>query len=119
MRKYSVRSTKRKKHQRWFNQYCRYINRVMEEDTLWLGRFCVKQEGTEMHWFEDGSGGVMRAKITMRDKKTNLQETDYYTGFDMDWKLWLDLNNFIVNKCKVWSESPSVYENRIDYRGVK
>ena len=48
MRKYSMKSHNRKNHQRWFNQYVRYINKNIEEDDLWLGRFCVKQKRTQM-----------------------------------------------------------------------
>jgi hypothetical protein len=109
-------SHKRKNHQRWFNQYCRHVNKIIEDDDLWLGRFCIEQLGTDMHWFEDGSGGIMRAKILMRDKKTNITRIRYYTGLDMDWSFWFDFNNFIIDDCKVWEEIPNPCENRIDYR---
>lgn len=119
MDRYSMGSHNRRKHQRWFNRYCRFINKVIEDDDLWLGRFCINQLGTEMHWFEDGSGGLMRAKIEMRDKKTNITRVKYYTGLEMDWKFWHDFNAFIINDCKVWEEKPDVRVNRIDFRGVK
>ena len=116
MRKYSMGSHKRKNHQRWFNQYCRYVNKVMKEDELWLGRFCVKQLRSDMHWFEDNSGGVMAAEILMRDKKTGITKSKWYSGLDMSWKFWFDLNNFIVEDCKVWEEEPDPRNNRIDFR---
>lgn len=119
MRRYSMGSHKRRNHQRWFNQYCRYVNKVIEDDELWLGRFCIKQLSTEMHWFHDGSGGIMRAKIAMWDKKTNIVRINYYTGLDMGWKFWMDFNNFIIEDCKVWEEKPDIRENRIDFRKVK
>lgn len=119
MRKYSMISHNRKNHQRWFNQYCRYVNKIIEDDELWLGRFCVKQLSTEMHWFDDGSGGIMRAKILMRDKKTNITHINYYTGLDMEWKFWWDFNDFIIKDCKVWEEIPDPRDNRIDFRQVK
>lgn len=119
MRKYSMASHKRRNHQRWFNQYCRYVNKVIENDELWLGRFCISQLQTDMRWFEDGSGGIMGALIEMRDKKTGITHKKWYSGLDMDWKFWWDFNDFIIKDCKVWEEVPSPYENRIDFRKVK
>lgn len=116
MRKYSMKSHKRKNHQHWFNQYCRYVNKTIEEDELWLGRFCVKQKRTQMEWFEDGSGGLMRAELIMFDKKTKITRVGWYDGLDMDWKFWHDFNDFIIDDCKVWEEVPDVRINRIDYR---
>ena len=119
MRRYSMKSMKRKNHQRWFNQYCRHINKVMIDDDLWLGRFCVKQEATHMEWFEDKSGGIMSALLTMRDKKTGKVKTKWYDGLEMDWKFWWDFNDFIIQDCKVWEEVPDPRDNRIDFRKVK
>ena len=116
MRKYSMKSHKRKNHQRWFNQYCRYINKCIENDDLWLGRFCVSQNRTRMDWFDDGSGGIMMAELIMRDKKTGTVRIGWYDGLDMDWQFWCDFNEFIIRDCKVWEEEPDVRENRIDYR---
>lgn len=119
MKEYSMKSHNRKNHQRWFNQYCRYANKTMENDDLWLGRFCVKQRRTHMEWFDDKSGGLMYAEIVMRDKKTGITRVKWYSGLDMDWKFWWDFNNFIVDDCKVWEEEPDVRINRIDFRKEK
>ena len=114
-----MKSHKRKNHQRWFNQYCRYVNRTIEDDDLWLGRFYVSQARTFMDWFEDGSGGMMCAEIIMHDRKTNRTRHGYYGGLDMDWKFWRDFNDFIIEDCKVWEEVPDVRINRINYRKGK
>ena len=114
-----MKSHNRKNHQRWFNQYCRYVNRTIENDDLWLGRFYVSQARTFMDWFEDGSGGMMSAEIIMHDRKTNRTRCGYYGGLDMDWKFWRDFNDFIIEDCKVWEEVPDVRMNRIDYRKGK
>ncbi len=119
MRKYSMKSHKRRNHQRWFNQYVRYINKTMEEDDLWLGRFYVTQEATCMEWFEDGSGGLMRALLVMHDRKTGRCCYKSYDGLDMDWRFWQDFNQFIIEDCKVWEEVPDIRVNRIDYRKEK
>ena len=119
MRNYSMKSMKRKNHQRWFNQYCRYVNKCIENDDLWLGRFCISQDATHMEWFEDKSGGIMYALIVMRDKKSGKTRCAWYDGLDMNWKFWFDFNNFIINDCKIWEEEPNPYDNRIDFRRVK
>lgn len=116
MRKYSMISHNRKNHQRWFNQYCRYVNEAMENDNLWLGRFYITQKCTTMEWFEDHSGGLMRAEIVMHDRKTGKIRSGVYTGLDMEWKFWFDFNNFIIEDCKVWEEEPDIRINRIDFR---
>ena len=119
MRDYSMISMKRKNHQRWFNQYCRYVNKTIENDDLWLGRFCIRQLETRMEWFEDKSGGLMHAYLEMRDKKTGRVRHRWYDGLDMCWKFWHDFNDFIINDCGVWNEIPDPRDNRIDFRGVK
>ena len=116
MTRYSMDSHKRKNHQRWFNKYCRYVNKIMDEDDLWLGRFQINQLRSEMNWFSDGSGGVMAVEIRMYDRKTGIAKTRWYTGLDMSWKFWYDFNNFIIEDCKVWEEKPDVRDNRIDFR---
>lgn len=116
MRQYSMKSLKRRNHQRWFNQYCHYVNRCIENDDLWLGRFYVSQKRTHMEWFEDKSGGLMLAEIVMHDRKTGIIKTAWYSGLDMSWKFWYDFNNFIIKDCNVWEENPGPYENRIDFR---
>ena len=116
MTRYSMISHNRRKHQRWFNRYCRDVNHSIEKDDLWLGRFYITQNRTFMYWFEDGSGGLMRAEIVMHDRKTGKTKNKWYDGLEMEWQLWWDLNDFIINDCKVWEEDPDPYENRIDYR---
>ena len=119
MRKYSMGSHNRKNHQRWFNQYCRYINKTVEDDDLWLGRFYVSQNRSKIEWFEDGSGGIMTVEIVMHDRKTGITYSKWYDGLDMSWKFWRDFNDFIIEDCKVWEEVPDPRENRIDYRKGK
>ena len=116
MRGYSMTSHKRKNHQRWLNQYCRYVNKTIENDDLWLGRFYISQNRTVMDWFDDGSGGIIFAEIVMHDKKTGITRTKWYDGLEMGWKFWFDFNDFIIKDCKVWEEIPDVRENRIDFR---
>ena len=69
-----------------------------------------------MEWFEDGSGGLMSACITMKDKKTGHTYTNWYDGLEMNWDFWRDFNRFIIEDCKVWEEVPDPRDNRIDFR---
>jgi hypothetical protein len=111
-----MKSHNRKNHQRWLNRYCRMVNKTIENDDLWLGRFYISQNRTRMEWFEDGSGGLIYAEIVMHDRKTGKTEIHWYDGLDMGWKMWRDFNDFIIEYCKVWEEVPSPRDNRIDYR---
>ena len=116
MRRYSMTSHKRRQHQRWINAYCRYINKFIEEDELWLGRFYVTQARSQMDWFEDKSGGLIYVEIVMHDHKTGITYSKWYSGLEMEWKFWQDFNEFIISRCKVWEEEPDIRLNRIDYR---
>lgn len=119
MTKYSMKSLKRKNHQRWVNKACRYINKVMEDDDLWLGRFYVSQNCSHMEWFNDKSGGLIYVYLTMHDRKTGITRSKWYSGLDFNWEIWRDLNDFIIIDCKVWEEEPDIRINRIDYRKGK
>lgn len=116
MRKYSMISHNRKNHQRWFNQYCKEVNKSIENDNLWLGRFYISQAQTHMEWFSDKSGGLMYSLIVMHDRKTGITKNKWYSALDMEWKFWWDFNDFIIEDCKVWEEEPDPRENRIDFR---
>ena len=49
----------RKATQRKFNADMRFVNRVIENDDLWQGRFVVRQKKASWEVFEDGSGGLL------------------------------------------------------------
>lgn len=119
MRDYSMKSKRRKNHQRWLNAFIKYANKCIEDDDLWLGRFVVKQNATQMHWFEDGSGGILYCDLTFRDKKTGRTKRWYTDCLELDWHYWIAMNNFIIEDCQVWSEVPDIRDNRIDFRGIK
>lgn len=118
MRKYSMRSHKRKNHQRWLNALCRKVNRDIANDDLWLGRFVVEQKNSNMEWFDDGSGGIMTCTLQFRDKKTGIVETWYTDCLEIGWQMWEKMNNFIVQTVGVW-ENEKPYKERIDYRNVR
>lgn len=117
MREYSMKSHNRKNHQRWLNEFCRNVNHSIANDPLWLGRFVVEQKGTEMDWFEDNSGGLLYCLLQFRDKKTGKTQLWRTDCLDVNWHMWMKMNNFIVEYCKVWDcEKP--YDEVRDYRNV-
>lgn len=109
MKDYSMKSHNRKNHQRWLNAFCRAVNRNLEEDPLWRGRFVVEQKATRMEWFEDGSGGLMHCYLRFRDKKTGIVKDWCTDCLEASWRMFSHMNDFIINDCKVW-ENENPYE---------
>ena len=118
MTKYSMKSHKRKTHQRWLNKFLRYVNKTIANDSLWLGRFVVEQKATHMSWFEDKSGGLMLCHLQFRDKKTGIIKDWYTDCLEVSWDLFLKMNDFIIEDCKVW-ENEKPYDEVGDYRNVR
>lgn len=95
-------SRKRKNHQRAMTNYIRKVNKELEKDEQWQGRFYVRQTGS-IYWelYEDGSGASLYVYITFYDKKTGLSRTtigsvnEYRNG-----TLYNLLNDFICDIIK-------------------
>ena len=119
MKRYSLKSHNRRKHQRWLNNYIREWNKSIKQDDLWLGRFVIEQKSTWMEWFEDKSGGLLPCALEFVDRKTGHTQMWYTDCLEVTWHYWWELNRFIVEDCYVWHEDPDPYENRIDFRAVK
>lgn len=112
----------RKRYQSSLNKKIRELNKAIEEDSLWLGRFIARQ--TDAYWekFSDNSGGILRAVIRMYDKKTGFYKDfilDYAPYFKtINWHISMDIaNHFIVEDLLVWErENPRVeIKNWINY----
>lgn len=117
MKEYSMTSHNRRKHQRWLNHFCRRVNRTIERDPLWMGRFVVRQLGTQMEWFEDGSGGLLYCHLLFVDKKTKKVKHWHTDCLDISFHMWLEMNDFIVKDCAVW-ENEHPYKEKKDYRNI-
>lgn len=113
----------RKNAQKKFNAFVRQVNKEIEKDELWLGRFYIHQ--LESYWqaFEDGSGGILVIKIQYIDKKTGKSKIDWVSmcsGWHTQLVLFEQMNSFIVDYCKVWDENPSPsIHNTEDFRGKR
>ena len=122
----------RHNHQRALNKVFRSVNKNIENDELWLGRFAVVQEAT--YFFEHDRDHWQRQKYPAEyymvveyhfiDKKTGRVSRscrDIVNHLKTSDQLWRQMNDFIVVECNddVWGaeEKPSV-ENAVDYRKV-
>ena len=111
----------RKKLQRRVNKAVREINRSIERDALWNGRFYITQCGSQYYRYEDGSGGQLLIRFVFVDKKTGDYAIWYEdsvgilfcSGSRLGWKM----NEFITEYCKVWEKEGRdvLYEDKTDY----
>ena len=65
-------SKDRKRHQRAMNDIMRQINRYVEIDPLWKGRFYVRQIASQWSEYEDKSGAALWVVLRFYDKKTRI-----------------------------------------------
>lgn len=113
----------RKKYQRKLNKLIKDMNKNIENDELWRGRFYGRQ--VQYHWYtyEDGSGGCLTAIIRFTDKKTGKTQDvpiEYFgVGYFVPYHVWRAMNDFIVEYCDVWhNEKDEIYKDKTDYRKV-
>jgi hypothetical protein len=104
-------SKNRKRHQRAMNKLMRDLNKNIENDNLWQGRFYVKQTAAQWREYEDKSGAELWVVLSFIDKKTGITyETAETVNHWRMWNgshLWWKMNDFIVEKVKVWDENPA------------
>jgi hypothetical protein len=112
-------SQKRKVHQRAINKLIREMNKRIEDDDLWLGRFYTKQIKSDWQLYEDGSGADLYVRLRFIDRKTGVH---YDTGWEcvnslrFGAKLYWKMNWFIVEYCDVWGKEDPRKDTRVDYR---
>ena len=96
----------RKRYQRSFNKVMRQLNKSMQSDDLWKGRFAFRQVNAKFLKFEDNSGGVLYVYVRAYDKLT-----DYYKDYYIDYMPYYRLsktdvyamaNTFITRDADVW-----------------
>lgn len=110
----------RRKYQRKLNKIIRNINKNIEKDNLWNGRFVYFQHSGEFELFSDKSGGIFYVTIRAYDKKTG-----YYKDYYCDYAPYLDgfygnfvfkvINDFIINNVKVWSMGENPRDDKTKY----
>lgn len=116
-------SMNRKKHQRMINREVRYLNKSIENDNLWRGRFVCRQKEAFFYIYEDKSGATLSVCLEFIDKKTGQREEFYInsgylsSSFGSSRLFWA-MNSFIVETCDAWrKEDPRL--DKTDYRKIK
>jgi hypothetical protein len=112
----------RKTHQRAINRTVRAINKQLELDGLWLGRFVVRQYEDSPHWrkYEDDSGAELWVKLKFIDRATGR----YYVGNHTvnEWRsfnglrIWRIMNWLITEHWRVWDEPLAHSKHKIAWR---
>lgn len=115
---YWLTSMDKKVHQRAVNKLVRNINKSIEQDDLWFGRFCVHQVySPQWKVYEDGSGAEYFVHLKFIDKCTGRYwiqagTANYWRGsFGNGWRIWDEMNWFIVGHCDVWNEPLAKTQN--------
>lgn len=102
-------SNSRKRHQRALNKLVRKMNKDIEEDKRWQGRFYVHQVGhSEWYHYDDKSGSELEVCLECVDRKTNKRyrrygHVNFWRCFS-GWHLFEFMNWFIVDYINVWNE---------------
>ena len=102
-------TTNRKKIQRHINSVLRNINRTIERDELWLGRFYCKQTDIAFAMSEDNTYVHAAIGVEFIDRKTGKAMHSVFRKEDFmgtAWRIWERTNYFITQWCEVWSEDP-------------
>ena len=86
------------------NQVARKINKQIEEDNIWRGRFVLRQLKKRLEIYPDGSR-MSYYKYRLYDKKTGeYADSCWFSEFQIlnSYCLWDFANNAIVETFKVW-----------------
>ena len=116
-------TTNRKKIQRHINKVIRDLNRTVERDELWRGRFYCKQTDIAFANAKDGAYTDAAIGVEFIDRKSGKAMHYIFRKEDFmgtAWRLWERMNYFITAWCDVWSEDPRPSINNVyDYRKDK
>ncbi|MBO7696741.1 MAG: hypothetical protein J6T10_29280 [Methanobrevibacter sp.] len=119
-----MRDKLRKKYQLNANKLVKEVNKAIEADFLWRGRFVFHIMDSNFERFKDGSGGILYVILRGYDKKTNYYKDyilDYAPYFQfIEWDLWQITNKFITEDTDTWKKGNNPFnDNKIDYTKVK
>lgn len=111
MKRFSwLTSLNRKRHQRAMNQIIREMNKSIENDELWRGRFYARQIASQWSLYEDHSGADLWVVLRFYDRKTGFTydyaDTVNHWRYVSAGRLWWTMNEFIVERTGVWDENP-------------
>lgn len=116
-----MRNKKFKKIQSQLNRYVKNVNKNIENDELWLGRFYMTQADSNWYEFEDGSGGELFATLVCVDKKDSTLypwRGSFLYGYPLTpGQLFLFMNKFITEITDTYKNGNNPYKDeKLDYR---
>ena len=108
---YWITSMNRKTHQRARNRLVRAMNKNLEQDELWCGRFIVRQdESPQWRRYEDGSGAELWVRLRFIDRCTGRyyvkwESVNHWRGLRATgYEIWHMMNWLITEHWDVWKE---------------
>lgn len=108
---YWLTSRSKKRHQRAINKLVRAINRNLEQDDLWCGRFVIRQdESPQWRRYEDGSGAELYVRLKFIDRATGRyyvrwESVNRWRGFSgFGSGIWALMNWLITDHWDVWQK---------------
>ena len=116
-------SANRRRHQRRLNHYMRRLNRDIEKDMLWRGRFVVRSGCTSFQQYEDKSGHELYVELIFKDKRNGKEWKQYGTVNEFchfSSQLWYLMNKFITEIDDVWVNEGRnfLYSDKTDYTKI-
>ena len=117
-------SNNRRRHQRRINQAMRIINKDIEKDELWRGRFIIRTGATKFIRYEDDSGCCLEIELKFIDKRTGYTWSTWESVNSVchrgNWRLWWMMNYFIIEINDVWTEEGRdfLYNDKTDYTKI-
>ena len=106
-----------KVHKREVVRKIHLLNKNIYNDSIWKGRFIVRLRGCpQINWYSDHSGFIYKVCYEFYDKKTHKVYVHYGNSNTSLYELDCIMNNFIIEKCRVWQEISSPYELAEDFR---
>lgn len=118
-----MRDKLRKEYQHKLNKLIKEVNKTIENDSLWNGRFVFHIMVTDFERFSDNSGGLLYVVIRGYDKKTKVYK-DYalsyapYLSFT-DFDILKIANKFITEDTDTWKDGNNPYNEKMDYTKIK
>ena len=118
-----MRDKLRKEYQHKLNKLIKEVNKAIENDSLWNGRFVFHIMVTDFERFSDNSGGMLYTIIRGYDKKSkmykdyDLQYAPYLSFAHVD--IWSTVNNFITKDTDTWYNGNNPYKDKTDYTKIK
>ncbi len=113
----------RKKYQSGLRHIVKDLNKNIENDDLWNGRFVFHIIASELEKFEDGSGGLLHSIIRCYDKANGYYKDYIYVYapylHNCHFNIWEIGSKFITEDTDAWKHGHNPYKEKADYKKVK